>query len=89
MSQGQPVLHREFQDSQGYTEKTCLKKRETKREAKKESSRKKGKGEKILKDKKSKEIFEVYFKNNSVTSDPFSLNKCPSLLAFNNCYKEP
>jgi hypothetical protein len=52
VSQGQPVLHREFQDSQGYTEKTCLKKRETKREAKKESSRKKEKGGENIKRQK-------------------------------------
>jgi hypothetical protein len=39
--QGQPSLHSEFQDSQGYTEKPCLEKNQkTKEKKRKEKKRK-------------------------------------------------
>ena len=54
--QGQPGLQREFQDSQGYTEKPCLKKPKKKKKRKKEKKK-----------KKFLETQQYYRENNSVS----------------------
>jgi hypothetical protein len=81
LSSRQPGLQSEFQDSQGYTEKPCLKKPKKKKKEKKKKKKKRKKRKVTLQARRLAQPLRVRLTTKNIkcglkTDIPSSLNKC-------------